>query len=77
MSIEAYVKEKQGYSKFYYNPKITAMHNNTPDSGLVDNPFISNSIDSNSKGVVQVRHKSSYHKLNSMELHTQALLVSQ
>jgi hypothetical protein len=35
MSIKACLKEKMGYSKFYYNPEITKIHNNADARVLV------------------------------------------
>jgi hypothetical protein len=39
MSIKACLKEKMGYSKFYYNPEITKIHNNA--DARVEKPFSS------------------------------------
>jgi hypothetical protein len=77
MSIKACLKEKMGYSKFYYNPEITKIHNNA--DARVEKPFSSSRVDDKSKGCVQVdsNNKNSYHKLSSDELHAKALLISQ
>jgi hypothetical protein len=52
ISIKAYLKEKMGYSKFYYNPEITKIHNNA--DARVEKPFSSSLVDYKSKGCVQV-----------------------
>jgi hypothetical protein len=53
-----------GYSKFYYNPEITKIHNNA--DARVEKPFSSSRVDDKSKGCVQV--DSNNHQYSPLKL---------
>ncbi len=72
--LTSYLNESFGYRKFAYDPIVTALHTQTSADIVA---FQSQEIDSNSKGCVQVKRKSSYQNLSSKALHQKAVQAIQ